>query len=98
MIPGIITSTASIAGLLALQLYVICQNKDYKHFMTGTIDLSDNTLALGIPLLKFNKLKNKSYDYQIILEKIYKNPIFLIVVEEIIRQQPDAKLTCRFFE
>ena len=85
MIPGIITSTASIAGLLALQLYVICQNKDYKHFMTGTIDLSDNTLALGIPLLKFNKLKNKSYDYQIILEKIYKNPIFLIFTNNIVK-------------
>lgn len=85
MIPGIITSTASIAGLLALQLYVICQNKDYKHFMTGTIDLSDNTLALGIPLLKINKIKNKSYDYQIILEKIYKNRIFLIFTNNIIK-------------
>ena len=47
--PSIITSSSSIAGLLALQLYVICQNKNYKHFRTGMIDLSDNSLALGIP-------------------------------------------------
>jgi len=55
IIPQIITSTSSIAGILALQLYVICQNKNYKHFRTGMIDLSDNSLALGIPESK--KLK-----------------------------------------
>lgn len=52
IIPAIITSTSSIAGLLSLQLFVICQNKDYKTFMTGIINLSDNSLALGIPLKK----------------------------------------------
>ena len=52
IIPSIITSTSSIAGLLALQIYIICQNKDCTKFRTGIIDLSDNTLALGIPLLK----------------------------------------------
>ncbi len=46
--------------------------------MTSTIDLSDNALALGIPLLKINRSKNKSYNYQMTLEKIYKNPICLI--------------------
>ena len=50
IMPALITSTASIAGLLALQLYVICQNCNYKNFRTGIIDLSDNTLSLGIPL------------------------------------------------
>ena len=49
IIPALITSTASIAGLLALQIYVICQNKNHRNFRTGIIDLSDNTLALGIP-------------------------------------------------
>ena len=52
IIPSIITSTSSISGLLALQLYVICQNNNCKNFRTGVIDLSDNTLSLGIPPLK----------------------------------------------
>jgi len=51
IVPSIITSTSAIAGLLALQLYVIAQSKDCKKFRTGMMDLSDNTLALGIPLL-----------------------------------------------
>ena len=50
--PALITITASIAGLLALQLYVLCQNNNVKNFRTGVIDLSDNTLSLGIPTLK----------------------------------------------
>ena len=49
--PALITSTSSIAGLLALQLYVISQNSNCKHYRTGIIDLSDNSLALGVPLL-----------------------------------------------
>lgn len=52
IMPALITSTASISGLLALQLYVLCQNKNVKTFRTGVIDLSDNTLSLGIPVLK----------------------------------------------
>ena len=52
IMPALITSTASISGLLALQLYVLCQNKNVKTFRTGVIDLSDNTLSLGIPALK----------------------------------------------
>lgn len=52
IMPALITSTSSIAGLLALQLYVLCQNRNCKTFRTGIIDLSDNTLALGIPQLK----------------------------------------------
>ena len=50
IVPALITSTACISGLLSLQLYVICQNSNYKNFRTGIIDLSDNTLCLGIPL------------------------------------------------
>ena len=50
--PALITSTSSIAGLLALQLYVIYQNSNCKTFRTGILDLSDNTLDLGIPQLK----------------------------------------------
>ena len=49
--PALITSTSSIAGLLA-QLYVIYHNSNCKTFRTGILDLSDNTLALGIPQLK----------------------------------------------
>jgi len=62
MIPAIITSTASIAGLLALQLFVICQKKDYKTFMTGCINLSNNILALAVPLERIpnNDYRNKS--------------------------------------
>lgn len=52
IMPALITSTSSIAGLLALQLYVISQNSNCKTFRTGVLDLSDNTLALGIPQLK----------------------------------------------
>ena len=52
IMPALITSTSSIAGLLALQLYVISQNSNCKTFRTGILDLSDNTLALGIPQLK----------------------------------------------
>ena len=51
IVPSIITSTASVAGLLALQLYVVAQSNNFKHFRTGMMDLSDNTLALGIPVL-----------------------------------------------
>ena len=69
MIPGIITSTASIAGLLALQLYVICQNKDYRHFMTGSMNLANNTLALAIPLLK---IKSNKHSYKFYLREILK--------------------------
>ena len=53
--PALITSTSSIAGLLALQLYVICQNNNCKTFRTGIMDLSDNTLMLAIPELIENK-------------------------------------------
>ena len=53
IMPAIITSTSSIAGLLSLQLYVLSQNCNCKTFRVGVIDLSDNTLALGKPgLLK----------------------------------------------
>ena len=51
IMPSLITSTSSISGLLALQLYVLCQNSNCNKFRTGIIDLSDNTLSLGIPLL-----------------------------------------------
>ena len=50
--PALITSTVSIAGLLALQLYALCQNNNIKNYWTGVIDLSDNSLSLGIPTLK----------------------------------------------
>jgi ubiquitin-activating enzyme E1 len=87
MIPGIITSTASIAGLLALQLYVICQNKNYKHFMVGNMNLSDNTLALAIPLKKFEKIENINEYYYIpfVLKKLYKNLSFLFQKGNIIK-------------
>ena len=49
--PALITSTSSISGLLALQLYVLAQNSNCLNFRTGVIDLADNTLALGIPQL-----------------------------------------------
>lgn len=51
IMPALITSTSSIAGLLALQMYVISQNSNCKTFRIGVMDLSDNTLALGIPKL-----------------------------------------------
>ncbi len=51
IMPALITSTSSVAGLLALQLYVICQNSNCKTFRIGIMDLSDNTLGLGIPEL-----------------------------------------------
>ena len=51
IMPSIITSTSAISGLLALQLYVICQKSNCRCFRTGVIDLSDNTLSLAIPLL-----------------------------------------------
>ena len=51
IIPALITSTSSVAGLLALQLYVLSQNSNCKNFRTGMMDLSDNTLALGVPEL-----------------------------------------------
>ncbi len=51
IMPQIITSTSSISGLLALQLYVLAQNSNCKTFRTGIIDLSDNTLALAKPSL-----------------------------------------------
>jgi ubiquitin-activating enzyme E1 len=76
MIPGIITSTAAIAGLLALQLYVICQNKNYKTFMVGNMNLADNTLALAIPLKKMNHNRNHyCFNY---FEKAYRNLSYLI--------------------
>ena len=78
MVPGIITSTASIAGLLALQLYVICQNKDYTHFMTGTMDLADNYLALAIPLKKIESSKNRIIpNLFFFLKEKYNNLVFL---------------------
>ena len=49
--PALITSTSAIAGLLALQFYVLSQNSNCKNFRIGVIDLSDNTLALGKPVL-----------------------------------------------
>lgn len=53
IMPAIITSTSAIAGLLALQLYVLSQNSNCETFRVGVMDLSDNTLALGKPgLLK----------------------------------------------
>lgn len=78
MIPGIITSTASIAGLLALQLYVICQNKNYKHFMVGNMNLADNTLALAIPLKKIENVENMNayYYFPNFLRILYKNLSF----------------------
>ena len=51
IMPALITSTSSVAGLLALQLYVLSQNSNCNTFRTGIMDLSDNTLALGIPQL-----------------------------------------------
>ena len=51
IMPQIITSTSSISGLLALQLYVLAQNSNCNFFRTGIIDLSDNTLALAKPTL-----------------------------------------------
>ena len=51
IMPQIITSTSSISGLLALQLYVLAQNSNCQTFRTGIIDLSDNTLALAKPSL-----------------------------------------------
>ena len=48
---SLITSASAIAGLLALQLYVLSQNSDCKAFRVGVIDLSDNTLALSKPSL-----------------------------------------------
>ena len=86
MIPGIITSTASIAGLLALQLYVICQKKDYRTFMTGSMNLADNTLALAIPLQKIEETKNiRKYHNFIVWKIMYKYlPYFIIVLIVII--------------
>lgn len=52
IMPALITSTASISGLLALQLYVLCQNGNVNNFRIGVIDFSDNTLSLGSPALK----------------------------------------------
>lgn len=49
IIPSISTSTSAVTGLLSLQLYVICQNKDYNKFRTGCIDLSSNIINLAIP-------------------------------------------------
>ena len=77
MIPGIITSTAAIAGLLALQLYVICQNKNYKTFMVGNMNLADNTLALAIPLKKMNLNMGNHYCFNY-FEKAYRNLSYLI--------------------
>ena len=79
MIPGIITSTASIAGLLALQLYVICQNKNYNHFMVGNMNLADNVLALAIPLGKIgnNENINLYHSFLNFLRILYKNLSFI---------------------
>ena len=49
--PVLITNTSAIAGLLALQLYVLSQNCNCRIFRVGVMDLSDNTLALGKPTL-----------------------------------------------
>lgn len=54
IMPSLITSTLTIAGLLALQLYVLSENSDFKTFRVGVMDLSDNTLALGKPSLLIN--------------------------------------------
>lgn len=54
IMPSLITSTLAIAGLLALQLYVLSENSDCKTFRVGVMDLSDNTLALGKPSLLIN--------------------------------------------
>ena len=51
IMPALITSTSAIAGLLALQLYVLSQNCNCRTFRVGVMDLSDNTLALGKPTL-----------------------------------------------
>ena len=51
IMPALITTTAAISGLLALQLYVICQNKNPNNFRIGLIDFSDNSLALSNPIL-----------------------------------------------
>ena len=59
IMPALITSTSSIAGLLALQLYVLAQNSNCLNFRTGVIDLADNTLALGIPQLILNHHSNQ---------------------------------------
>ena len=87
MIPGIITSTASIAGLLALQLYVICQNKDYKHFMVGNMNLADNTLALARPLeiIEKNENTNVNYYFPNFLKMIHKNLFILFHKNSIIK-------------
>ena len=78
IIPSIITSTSSIAGLLALNIYVICQNKNYKNFMTGIIDFSDNSIALAAPLKKIEsnyKKKEKCLN----LKKLFFIFIFLFL-------------------
>ena len=51
IIPALITSTSSVAGLLAVQIYILSQNSNCKTFRTDIIDLSDNTLSLCIPQL-----------------------------------------------
>ena len=87
MIPGIITSTASIAGLLALQLYVICQNKNYKHFMVGNMNLADNALALAVPL-EISETNENTNVYSYIpnaLKMLYKNISFSFQKNNIIK-------------
>ena len=51
IIPSLITTTSSIAGLLSLQIYVLCQNKNCEKLRVGMIDLADNTINLAIPSL-----------------------------------------------
>ena len=87
MIPGIITSTASIAGLLALQLYVICQNKNYKHFMVGNMNLADNLLALAVPLEISETNENSNFYSYIpnVLRLLHKNLSFLFQKNNIIK-------------
>ena len=49
IIPALATSTSAVSGLLSLQLYVICQDKDYTKFRVGCLNLSNNLLNIAIP-------------------------------------------------
>lgn len=71
IIPAIATSTSSVSGLLSLQLYVICQNKDYTKFRVGCLNLSNNLLNIAIP----EELKIKiKYELNNTINEIEINP------------------------
>ena len=51
IMPSLITSSSAISGLLALQLYALCQNNNFKNFKIGMLDLADNTINVATPSL-----------------------------------------------